>query len=256
MPARTTGDAEPAPLAGAVSFEEGDFHALSSACAADPQYNDRRLVTRRKLAALGRSAVELAAADGVALEARTSLHNPTVFNHMRVKRMWAYLCRGKKEKKRLRALLGPELGKDLDSAFRNAYLCLAVEADGLEVSLRLRSEGWYDGQNLVNRVGREGPREWLRLLNELRGFRLRLHDWKGEWVCGGLSVERLEEFLGYYKPGEHALTVESRLPAPPGDRGAALGPDAPQGMLAEVRRLLPLYRFTAWSEESDFLFGG
>lgn len=256
MAGATSRDAEPAPLTGAIAFEEGDFHALSPACAADAQYNDRRLVTRRKLGALARRGVDLCAERGVDLEARTSLHNPTVFNHMRVRRIWAYLCRAKAEKKRLKGVIGAELAKDLDAAYRNAYLCLAIEEDALEVSLRLRSESWYDGQNLVNRLAREGLAEWLRLLNELRGFRLQLHDWKGDWTCGSLTSDRLEEFLSYYKPGEHALTVESRLPAPASGRRAALGEDVPQGMLAEMVRLVPLYRFTVWSKESNFLFAG
>ncbi len=256
MTTKGTREAEPAPLAGEVSFEEGDFHALSSACAADAQYDDRRLQTRRKLAALARRGLELAKAEGVTLEARTSLHRPTVFNGMRVRRIWAYLCRGKQEKKRLRGVLGSELAKDLDAAYRNAYLCLGIEDDALEVSLRLHADGWYDGQNLVNRIGREGLVQWLELLNELGGFRLRLHDWKGDWTCGSLTAERLEEFLSYYKPGEHALTVESRMPAPPAARSGALGADVPDGMLAELVRLLPLYRFTVWSKESDFLFAG
>src|SRR5690554_4735647 len=136
MTARKESDSEPAPLAGTITFEEGDFHALSGSLCGDPQYDDRRLATRRKLAALARRAVERAARDGLVLEARTSLHRPTVFNHMRVKRQWAYLCRGKAEKKRLRGMLGAELGKDLDSAFRNGYLCLAIEEAALEVSFR------------------------------------------------------------------------------------------------------------------------
>ena len=254
MAATAPRDSEPAPLTGEIAFEEGDFHALSPSCATDPQFDDRRLVTRRKLGALGKRAVALAAEDGVELESRTSLHRPTVFNHMRVRRIWTYLCRTKAEKKRLRKLIGAELAKDLDAAYRNGYLCIAIEDEALEVSLRLRAEGWYDGQNLVNRVKREGLEGWLERLNALQGFQLRMHDWKGEWRCGDLTSDRLEEFLSYYKPGEHALTVESRLPAPAAARGSATAPGVAEGMLGEVRKLLPLYRFSVWSKESDFLF--
>jgi len=88
---------EPRPLTGEVAFEEGDFHALSEGLAGDGQYNDRRLVTRRKLLALGKSAVRGAKADGCALECRTSLHHPHAFNGMRVHRQWTYLTRGKGE---------------------------------------------------------------------------------------------------------------------------------------------------------------
>jgi hypothetical protein len=246
---------EPKPLAELAPFEEGDFHALSEALSRDPQFNDRRLVARRKLAVIGKeAAARIASAGGVELLSRTSLHAPHQFNHMRVKRLWVYLCRGKEAKKRLKSVLGPELAKDLDAAYRNAYLCVALEADAVEVSLRIHVDAWYDGQNLINRVKKEGFDGWLGCLNALDGFFLRLDDWKGEWRCGELNRNKLEEFLRYYKPGEHALRVERRYPAPPGKRGAVLAPEAPAHLVAELARLGPLFRFTAWSAESDFLF--
>ena len=245
---------EPQPLTGQILFEEGDFHALSEGLSKDPQFNDRRLMARRKLLALGKELVKRAKAEGLALEVRTSLHNPHMFNGMRVNRLWAYITRPKAEKTRLRKTIGPDLAKDLDAAYKNAYLCIALEAEALEVSLRIHPDGWYDGQNLVHRVKAEGKAAWLEHLNRLGGFRLRLHDWKGEWRCGELDVDRLEEFLRYYAPGEHAFAVEARFPAPAGARGPALEPEAAEGLVREALRLLPLYRFSAWSEESDFLF--
>ena len=237
------------------AFTEGDFHALSPACARDPQFDDRRLVLRRKLLVLGKACVERAQAEGLVLESRGSLHHPHAFNRCVVDRMWAYVCRSKAEKQRLRAVLGAELAKDLDAAYRNAYLCAAVESDGLEVSFRIHADAWFDGQNLANRLEAEGLDAWQRILNELAGFHLRLADWKGEWPCGNLGRDRLEEFLRYWKPGEHALAVEQRSPAPPGARGEALDPGTPERLLEGMERLLPLYRYAAWSRESDHLFG-
>ncbi len=246
---------EPRPLGSPVAFEEGDFHALSEALARDPQYNDRRLVTRRKLLSLGKAAAREAKTRGAPLDPRTSLHHPHVFNGMRVRRLWAYLTRPRAERRRLKGILGSELGKDLDSAYRNAYLFLAIEPEALEVGLRIHPEAWYDGQNLLNRIEREGPEPWREQLNSLdRAWELRLHDWKGEWRCGELSLEKLEEFLSYYTPGEHRLAVRRRWPAPAGARGGALAPEAPAALVEEVLRLLPLYRFTVWSAESDHLF--
>jgi hypothetical protein len=253
-----SGPAEPEPQAYAElrPLEEGDFHALSPGLARDPQYNDRRLVLRRKLASIAKAFVARAQQAGVALEARTSLHNPHAFNHMQVKRMWAYVCRDKAEKKRLARRIGAELARDLDAAYRNAYLCVALEADALEVSLRIHADAWYDGQNMVNRVRRDGVAAWKERLNALKGFRLKLADWKGEWPCGALERERLEEFLKYYKPGEHALAVERRWPAAPVDRPALFAPELPAQLVDELARLLPLYRWSAWSQESDHLFPG
>lgn len=246
---------DPRPLPGAIRFEEGDFHALSEGLAGDRQYDDRRLVTRRKLLTLAKGLAAELEDEGLRLEPRTSLHHPHAFNGMRVRRLWAYLCRGKAEKRRLKGVLGPELAQDLDAAYRNAYLCLAIEAEALEASLRIHPEGWYDGQNLKHRLAAEGLRPWLERLHALGpGWLLRLHDWKGEWRCADLAPEALEEFLRFWIPGEHRLSIERRWPAPPAARAPVLEPDVPALLVAEARRLVPLYRYAAWSQESDFLF--
>ncbi len=255
MAASTDRAPEPQARAELSAFVEADFHALSPGLSRDAQYNDKRLETRRKLLSLAKVFAARAESElGLVLEARTSLHNPHAFNQNQVKRLWAYLTRPKKEKTRLRQTLGADLGKDLDAAYRNAFLCAAIECDAFEISLRIHADAWFDGQNLVHRVRGGGWDEWKRLLNALEGYRLRLADWKGDWSCGSLGRDRLEEFLKYYKPGEHALTVERRIPAPAPGRGECLAPQFPAHVVAELARLVPLYRFSAWSQESDWLF--
>ncbi|MCH2103685.1 MAG: hypothetical protein MK297_06730 [Planctomycetes bacterium] len=245
---------DPKPHDGPILFEEGDFHGLSEGLARDPQYNDRRLIARRKLLALGKRALPKLAEAGALLECRTSLHNPSQFNGNKVSRIWAYLMRSKADKKELKSVLGRDLAKDLDSAYKNAYLCVAVEAEALEVSIRIHPDAWYDGMNLKKRVEAEGQAQLLALLNELHGFQLRMHDWRGEWRCGEISPERLTEFLGHWTPGEHSFAVEQRFPCPSGARGPALEEGAALHLESELLRLAPLYRYTAWSEESSFLF--
>lgn len=253
MPAAAP-EPEPKVEAALTPFDDGDFHVLSPGLARDPQFNDRRLAVRRKLLALAKVFQARAKPAGVDLDVRSSLHSPSTFNQNRVERLWTYACRSKSEKKRLKGTLGADLAKDLDAAYRNAYLCCAIENGFLEVSLRIHADAWYDGQNLVSRCKKGGIDDWKKLLNQLEGYRLRLADWKGDWTCGALGRERLEEFLKYYKPAEHALSVEMRFPAPPQARAPLCAPDVPEKIVVEMLRLVPLYRFTAWSEESDFLF--
>ncbi|MEX1025700.1 MAG: hypothetical protein WD226_11560 [Planctomycetota bacterium] len=246
---------EPRPLGGSIRFEEGDFHALEDRLAGDPQFNDRRLVTRRKLLALAKRAkADIAASTGLALDVRSSLHHPHAFNHNKVGRLWSSLFRVKAEKSRLKKTLGADLAKDLDSAHKNAGLTLSLQPDALRVAFEIGPEAWYDGQNMKKRIAAEGLEAWRQLLDELDGFRLRMHDWKGEWRCGDLSLDRLTEYLGYYVPGEHRLAVERTWPATGPARAAACSEGVADVLLAELQRLVPLYRFSAWSKESDFLF--
>jgi hypothetical protein len=252
--AKDKDDAEPAAPLELAAFDDGDFHCLSSGLSRDPQYNDRRLVARRKLLSLAKVLVARCGAAGLALEARSSLHQPSVFNGMQVRRLWGYAMRDKAAKRKLKSVLGADLAKDLDAAYRNAYLCVALEAEALEVSLRVHADAWFDGTNLVNRVKAEGVKPWRDQLNQLEGFVLRLADWKGEWTCGKLDVVQLEQFLKYYKPAEHALSVEQRVPAPRGARAHLCEPDVPGRLVEQGLRLVPLMRWMAWSDESDFLF--
>ncbi len=247
---------EPRAASGEIEFADVDFRTLADPMSGDAHYNDARLATRRKLGNLGKRIVKSAAELECKLDSRTSIHNPHAFNGKRVRRIWTYATRAKAEKTRLRKELGRDLAKDLDAAYRNAYLCIAVESEALEVSLRIHADGWFDGQNLKKRVEVEGYAGLKALLNELSGFTLRMHDWKGEWACGDLGVDRLEEFFGYYTPGEHRFAVERRWPAPEGARQHCTGAGVTEELVQEALLLVPLYRFAAWSEESPFLFGG
>ena len=237
MTAKSDTEREPKPFTTLSAFEDGDFNALSPTCAENSLYDEPRLRLRRKLATLAKAFSALPAASELDFLARTSLHRPYQFNANRVRRMWTYICRGKKSKTALRKVIGRDLAKDLDAAYRNAYLCLAMEHDALEVSLRIHVDAWYDGQNLVNRVKRNGLDEWLEVLNRLDGFFLRLADWKGEWRCGELKSEQLEEFLRFYEPGKHSLAVERRYPAPQGGRAPYLTDEAPSMMIEELSAL-------------------
>ncbi len=245
---------EPKPLKGDLALEPWDFEALSPTHSRNPEANEYRLKTRRKLLAWSKAWVK--ATPEPALDVRTSIHNPHAFNGKKVERLWAYMMRNKASKSGLRKILGRDLAKDLDAAYRNSYLCLAVEHGALEVAFRIHPDAWYDGQNMLNRVKAGGLRDLLAILNELDGFTLRLHDWKGRWPLGSLAPEALEEVLRFYKPGELGFVVERSWPIPTemAARESVLAADILPTLNAEWQRLLPLYRYATWSAESDHLF--
>ena len=236
-------------------FEAWDFEALRPPRSRSSEYNEKRLAARRRLETIAK-AVTKASKDAAKLEVRTSIHNPfPPVNGGSVERLWAYLSRPKAHKTKLKRQLGADLGKDLDQAYRNGYLCVALEADVLEVSFRIHPDAWFDGRNLTRRIEAEGLKPLLSLLNELEGFRLQLSDWKGEWICGQLEIEQLEEFFRFYEPGEHLLAVQQRMPVPESMRDTILTPDLPSHLVGELARLTALRHFVCWAPENDLLFG-
>lgn len=235
-------------------FEAWDFEALRPPRSRSAEYNEKRLAARRRLEAIAKHAAK-AIGTSPKLDVRTSIHNPfPPVNGGRVERLWAYATRPKAAKSKLKKTIGADLAKDLDQAYRNGYLCAALEADVVEVSFRVHQEAWFDGRNLTKRVESEGFEPLLALLNDLDGFRLQLADWKGEWICGELTTGRLEEFFGFYEPGEHGLAVQQRWPATEAVREAVLAPGVPLELSEQLTRLAPLYEWTMWSDSSDFLF--
>ena len=235
-------------------FVAYDFEALRKPRSTSAEYNEQRLAARRKLEAIAKHTAGLVKA-AAKLDVRTSIHNPfPPVNGGRVERLWAYLTRTKAAKKKLARTVGADLAKDLDQAYRNGYLCVALEAEVIEVSFRIHPDGWFDGRNVVKRVAAEGYGPLLGLLNALKGFRLQLSDWKGEWICGELTTERMEEFFKYYEPGEHLLAVQKRVPVPEAARPAALSPEVPLELAQDLAQLVDVYAYAVWSDTSDFLF--
>ena len=61
---------------------------------------------------------------------------PIQWNGGTVRRLWAYLVRPKADKTKLKRVLGADLAKDLDNAYKNVYLCMAVEHEALEAFVK------------------------------------------------------------------------------------------------------------------------
>lgn len=235
-------------------FVEQDFLAYEDRRQTDPEYNSYRLAVRRKLDAYGKVAARyLRKEAGLALACRTSLNHPHASNRFRVRSQLVYLSRAPKDKRGLNAIVGPALAKDVDTHYVQTTLALQVDAEGLELSLRIHSQAWWDGQNLKNRVQDEEQMDLFGdLVNGLpEGFVLYMDNWRKEYVPGAISPQELDRYFRSYTPGQHWFNVRRRLPKfvaiEIGDRSADW---ARQGFLG----LAHLYRFICWMPENDWLF--
>ena len=233
-------------------FEARDFVVFGEAYRSNAEYDEHRLRIRRRLAAIAEEARGRLTTLGLPLERRDSLHRPHGFNRNRVVAQWVYLARDAKARRAFRTRVGPEVGADLDPAFQNAHLCVAIDEKGLEVGLRVHREAWVDAQNLKNAgadaAGWQAWRDLLRALPE--GYGLRIHDWKKLYPCSRLTRDDAEEFFRYFVPGEHGMRVFRSIPK---EHPAAISAEFPARAAEELVALAPLYLFIAWAPENDRL---
>jgi len=236
-------------------FLEQDFAAYAENRQRDPEYNGFRLAVRRKLDAHGKAAQSyLKKEAGLSLGCRTSLNHPHASNRMRVTSQLAYLSRAPKDKKALHAIVGPALGKDVDTNYIQTTLALQIDAEGFEQSLRVHSQAWWDGQNLKKRVAIDAELDAFGdLVNSLPpGFALYMDNWRKPYVPGDISAQDLKRYFASYTPGEHWLNLRRRIPKSVAIQlGADIGAFAREGFLA----VAPIYRFICWSPENNYLFG-
>jgi hypothetical protein len=232
-------------------FRDADFDAFEKSKWRNPAFNNERLKTRRKLTAMGKRISPRLAEAGLALEMQASLSHPYTFNKYSVDSLWIYWSRADAERKKLKKLLGWELGKDLDPNYVHCILVLGLDVAKVEIALRVHSAAWWDGQNLKNKCKTEAAvREWTAILNALPGFVLNIHDWKKEYRCGTLLPGDVANFFEYFVPGEHWLHLRRTIP-----RGTAIlgSPEFVEAAAADLVRLVPAYRFVAWTPQNDHL---
>jgi hypothetical protein len=233
-------------------FESRDFAVFEEAYQKNADYDAHRLRVRRRLGAIAEAARVRLGEHGLPLERRDSLHRPFSFNRGRVVAQWVYLIRDAKVRRAFRAVAGAEVGADLDPAFQNAHLCVAVDEGGVKVALRVHKEAWVDAQNWKNRLSDAAGRDGFRLLLNVvpEGFGLRIHDWKKVYPCGRVGRDDVEEFVRYFVPGEHGARVFRTIPRSDPKATAA---DLPARLADDLVALAPLYQFVAWSPENDRL---
>ena len=233
-----------------VSFEPSDFKAFEKDKWRSEAWNGDRLIVKRRLLDMGKGIeAALRAEDGANLVVKSSLHHPYRFNAFCVSEMWTYLSR--KDRSALKALFGEDLGEDLDPSYQQLLLILSIDFDGVGVALRVHPAAWWEGQNAKHAVRDAGKlAELLKLLNALDGYVLTLHDWKKEYRCGKLFRDDLLQFFESYTPGNHWLNVRRRWPK---TDPVLTSPEFLPTVIAEMRRLLPVFRFILWTEENNHL---
>lgn len=228
-------------------FTSADFELFQQRFQSDPEWNGRRLEVRHRLQALGNCVKEAYGDLGVGLDRRESLHHPHSINRKRVRRQRTMLFRDKKSRSDLQRFLGKELGKDLDSAVRNAHFQIALDDEQLWWGIRLDDGAWYDLNYLLKLAEEEpGRAEITQACAAAPNFQLEV-DGGGARSLPEMNSRDWRDLAGILEPGRSALEIVRRMSAA---EAIALGEDLDELILADLLRLAPLYRLSCWTLES------
>jgi hypothetical protein len=237
-------------------FTEADFDAYLAARASSNTFNRPRIEARLKAVSLARQLQERAAAAGLALETHASDAAPSLWNKRHVTAQWAFLWRDHEARRRLEEVLdkGRTLSATLSDPtpyFRHAFIALFLDAERVDVSLKVHGDAWVDVRNLRARCNDDAACavlvEALHALPE--GYVM--------GVTGGATIAAratdavlLRDTLASLHESAQWWFVGRELPrADAVSMGAALGLWIEETFTA----LMPVYRLVAWSHDNDLV---
>lgn len=231
-----------------LGLDEVDFEVFQPHKRRDSFYNETRLRVKRKLAKIGK-ALQRELPKGLGFQHRTSLSHPYIYNGYCVSSMRVYFFR-KLAKGKLRGILGPDLGKDLDPGYMHPLIAVEISLEELRLELVIPQKAWWEGENWKRKC-RDADRreELLGCLRGLKGFGFYIHNWKKRYDCEGMGRGDLEEYFSYYTPGVHDSFLRRVWLREEVLGGLSFG-ELRDGFLS----LLPVFDFIVWTEKNNYIF--
>jgi hypothetical protein len=248
-----------------AGFTNADFDAYAQKKWKSNVFTRERLEVKQKLLALGRELQgAMVAQDGSPLACETSAEYPTLWNHKQVDSQHLYFSRNEGARKELDRIIDRQtsIASQLDDPSpqrKHVFLSLMVGNEAFEAALKLHPDAKVDRQNLQRKCEDHFEAEKLiRLAHELGdGWRVGVIPELGD--ARALDEARLSQLLATL-----AQPAPLALPGTP-QRLLYIGISWPReavlqagdGIIEQARaaltRLLPIYRFIAWSRENDFV---
>lgn len=246
-------------------FEARDFEAYAPSKWQSNAFNLERMRVKDKLVSLGQQLSPVQpSTDSPPLSCEVSVEHPALWNNNTVSEQQLYFTRSADERKELssRNTRGTSMSSLLadPSPYReHMVLCVSVNEQGVEISLRLHPNAAVDRQNMVTKLAdRWHMQAFLEQLSELpEAFGMGL---TGEALIppATLDSDRLRELVGSFaagadasaEDGQRVLTVGRVYPAAQVCEAAA---DFADRVREDLLALLPLYQHLAWSRQNDFV---
>lgn len=246
-------------------FEARDFEAYAPSKWQSNAFTLERMRVKDKLMSLGQQLSPVQPSeDSPPLSCEVSVEHPALWNNNTVSDQQLYFTRSADERKELssrnsRATSMSSLLADPSPYREHMVLCVSVNEQGVEISLRLHPNAAVDRQNMVSKLtDRWHMQALVDQLAELpEPFGLGLTG--GELVPPStLNADRLRELIQSFAAGADASTEDSQRVLTVGrvyaaDEVCEAAGDFANRVREDLQALLPLYLHLAWSRQNDFV---
>jgi hypothetical protein len=235
-------------------FTAADFEAYQSSKWSSNMFTLQRRAVKDKLQKTGRLLTPLFEQAGLQLISHISDEYPSLWNKKRVDRQWLFFSRDLSAKKELQDIIDTEktLAETLvdpTPLYKHIFVGVSVNETHLEAGIRLHFDAWVDRKNLLALLQtRETASKLITLCRELPDdyqFGIFKQD---TFESADFTVEGLQDFVNRFNTGGGWMFLGKKITA---SDAAAAGSAIQQQIIDIVSKIIPLYRFMAWSPEND-----
>jgi transcription antitermination factor NusG len=244
-----------------TGFTDSDFDAYAGHKWGSNAFNRERLEVKEKLVGLGRALLEDLTDDQAALTCEASAEHPALWNHKRVDAQHLFFARSQESRRDLDQIIDRSRGlasliDDPSPQRSHLFLAVSLTHDDLTVTLRLHTDAIIDRHNLERKLEDQWQRDQLiAMVAELPApFTIGVDGSEAIATSAFDSATVSQHLSSLARPLE---LNQSRWLSITRSRARAEVIAATDHIVDELRSdlraLLPIYRFIAWSSDNDHI---
>jgi transcription antitermination factor NusG len=219
-------------------------------------WSRQRLELKQKLVAFAGTFHDAFHLSDLDLDITASDHYPSLWNSKCVDRQWIFFSRGKESRKIVEEVI--DVKRTLSSTitdptpyFKNVFIGLDVNAETVGMAVCLHWKAWVDRDNFLGRLEvPEERRRWIDIVGSLHEEYLLKVDGMPPLPVAEADEESLAPCIEQFRSSAGFWSTGLFVPK---DQALQLGEDIWEVVKIAFMLLIPVYEFTAWSPENDFI---
>ncbi|MBN2803778.1 MAG: hypothetical protein JXR91_11845 [Deltaproteobacteria bacterium] len=239
-----------------VLFSTADFDAYASSKWSSNMYTLQRRAVKEKLDLIGKSIVKVLDENGLNLVSHLSDEFPSLWNKKKVDKQWLFFSRDVSARQELQNIIDIEKSlaqtlEDPTPLFRHIFIGVSVDEESIKAGIYLHYDAWVDRKNILALFSnQQKSQEFIELASKLPS------DFEFGLIAdnlvstAGLEPGYVNEFARSFESAKDFMFLGKIFSKNEADAaGASFG----STIVEFIDKLLPVYKFIAWSPENDAL---